>query len=93
MNRPSNLPVPIGQPSSAKAESAARESVGGSTGPAPAGKAGAFDAQVLGQDGQKRGLKGGAPVLDAARSAYLGTEYSGEADRRPAAGIIMRSKI
>jgi len=28
----------------------------------------AFAAQVLGQSGQKRGLKGGAPVLEAART-------------------------
>jgi hypothetical protein len=46
----------------------------------------AFSAQLLGQDGQKRGLRGGAPVLDAARSAYLETEYSGPADRRPRKG-------
>jgi len=46
----------------------------------------AFAAQVLGQTGQKRGLKGGAPVLDAARTTYLGREYSGERDRRPSPG-------
>lgn len=46
----------------------------------------AFSAQLLGQDGQKRGLRGGAPVLNAARSTYLETEYSGEADRRPRKG-------
>ncbi|RZJ87392.1 MAG: hypothetical protein EON88_23005 [Brevundimonas sp.] len=46
----------------------------------------AFSAQLLGQDGQKRGLRGGAPVLNAARSTYLETEYSGDADRRPRKG-------
>jgi hypothetical protein len=51
------------------------------------------DAQLYGQTGQKRGLKGGAPVLDAARTAYLEAEYSGEADRRPPPGLIMRSRI
>lgn len=56
--------------------------------PAPAADAGAaaFAAQLMGQSGQRRGLKGGAPVLDAARSAYLGTEYSGAAERRPRPG-------
>lgn len=46
----------------------------------------AFSAQLLGQDGQKRGLRGGAPVLNAARSTYLETKYSGVADRRPRKG-------
>lgn len=45
-----------------------------------------FAAQVIGQAGQKRGLKGGAPVLDTARSTYLGREYSGLHDRRPPPG-------
>jgi hypothetical protein len=84
MNRSSNLPVPVGQP---------YETPRGQARSATTGKAGAFDAQLIGQDGVKRGLKGGAPVLDAARAAYLGAEYSGEADRRPPAGLLMRSKI
>lgn len=46
----------------------------------------AFMAQQLGQSGQKRGLRGGPPVIKAARSAYLGAEYSGAADRRPKPG-------
>lgn len=46
----------------------------------------AFAAQMIGQSGQRRGLKGGPPVLDAARSAYLGTEHSGPAERRPRPG-------
>jgi len=45
-----------------------------------------FAAQMMGQSGQRRGLKGGPPVLDAARSAYLGTEHSGAAERRPQPG-------
>jgi hypothetical protein len=43
-------------------------------------------AVVEHQTGQRRGLKGGPPVLDAARSAYLGTEHSGAAERRPQPG-------
>lgn len=45
-----------------------------------------FAAQLMGQSGQRRGLKGGPPVLDAARAAYLETRYSGPADRRPKPG-------
>ncbi|HYC97596.1 hypothetical protein [Brevundimonas sp.] len=48
--------------------------------------AAAFAAQVIGQTGQRRGLKGGPPVLDAARSTYLGNAYSGAAERRPKPG-------
>lgn len=58
--------------------------------PAPAppadGGAAVFAAQVLGQSGQRRGLKGGPPVMGAARSAYLGAEHSGAAERRPKPG-------
>jgi hypothetical protein len=56
--------------------------------PAPAtdGSAAAFAAQLLGQSGQRRGIKGGPPVLDAARSTYLGAEHSGAAERRPLPG-------
>ncbi len=56
--------------------------------PTPSADAGAavFAAQMIGQTGQRRGLKGGPPVLDAARSAYLGAEHSGAAERRPQPG-------
>ncbi len=52
-----------------------------------------YAAQLLGQDGQRRGLRGGAPVLGAARSAYLDAEYSGEHDRRPPVGLLMKKAI
>ncbi|WP_029908745.1 hypothetical protein [Caulobacter sp. UNC358MFTsu5.1] len=52
-----------------------------------------FAAHLMGQSGQKRGLRGGQEVLDAARSTYLGTEYSGPADRRPKAGLIKKTEI
>jgi hypothetical protein len=52
-----------------------------------------FAAQVLGQKGQKRGLKGGPPVLDAARSTYLGAEYSGKRDRRPPVGKATETEV
>lgn len=56
--------------------------------PKPSADAGAavFAAQMMGQTGQRRGLKGGPPVLGAARSAYLGTEHSGAGERRPQPG-------
>lgn len=53
----------------------------------------AFAAHLMGQPGQKRGLRGGQEVLDNARSTYLGTEYSGPADRRPKAGLIKKTEI
>lgn len=60
---------------------------------APADPAAAFAAQMYGQTGQRKGLKGGPPVLDAARSTYLGAEYSGEKDRRPPAGLIRKTEL
>lgn len=53
----------------------------------------AFAAHLMGQSGQKRGLRGGQEVLNAARSTYLGTEYSGPADRRPKTGLIKKTNI
>jgi len=52
-----------------------------------------FTAQVYGQTGQKRGLRGGQPVFDAARAAYLETEYSGPDDRRPPKGLLKKTEI
>ena len=60
---------------------------------APADPAAAFAAQMMGQTGQRRGLKGGPPVLDAARATYLGAEYSGEKERRPAAGLLKKTDL
>lgn len=53
----------------------------------------AFAAQMLGQGGQRRGLKGGQPVLDAARAAYLETEWRGPDDRRLPAGALRAVKL
>lgn len=60
---------------------------------APLDPAAAFAAQLIGQSGQKRGLKGGPPVLDQARSTYLGAEYSGDKDRRPPAGVVKKTEV
>ena len=53
----------------------------------------AFAAHVMGQTGQRKGLKGGPPVLDAARASYLGAEYSGEKERRPSAGLLRKTDL
>jgi hypothetical protein len=62
------------------------------TPPQPAGPT-AFAAQVMGQGGHKRGLRGGPQTLEDARSAYLEAEWSGPADRRPAPGRIAKTEI
>lgn len=61
------------------------------TGPS-AGEA-ALAAQLLGQTGARKGLKGGPPVLDAARATYLGAQYAGPGDRRPKAGSRGKTEI
>ena len=53
----------------------------------------AFVAQVLGQPGQKRGLRGGPETLEKARSAYLEAEWSGPHDRRIPRGKITETEI
>lgn len=61
--------------------------------PAPADGYSIFTAQIYGQAGQKRGLRGGQPVIDQARAAYLETEYSGPDDRRPPKGLLKKTEI
>lgn len=53
----------------------------------------AFSAQMLGATGQRRGLKGGAPVLQAARRAYLEREWSGRGDRRAVLGTLAVTRV
>ncbi len=84
----SNLPVIAGP-----AETHRRPADAADAKPAAAKLAAAFAAHVLGQSGQKRGLRGGPQVLDHARSTYLGTEWSGHADRRPPKGVITKTEI
>lgn len=52
-----------------------------------------YEAQIIGQPGRKRGLRGGEEVLKQARSSYLETEYSGPADRRPPKGRLRQTEI
>jgi hypothetical protein len=65
----------------------------GESGAQPPPDAAAFTAQIMGQTGARRGLKGGPPVLKQARSAYLETEYSGPNDRRPPAGLLRKTEV
>ena len=53
----------------------------------------AFAAQLMGQDGQKRGLRAGEELIGAAKSLYNRTEWSGAKDRRTPTGGKARTKI
>jgi hypothetical protein len=55
--------------------------------------AAAFNAHLLGQEGQKRGLRGGPETLGAARTVYNRTEWSGPADRRARKGGAAKTEI
>lgn len=77
----SNLPVPAEPQAPPPAPEAA-----------PGGPA-VFSAHIMAQGEQRRGLKAGASTLDAARSAYNQTEYSGGADRRARKGGLTRTDI
>jgi hypothetical protein len=80
---PAVIPQPDGDPDRPAAEAPKPE----------AGGAAPFAAQLYGQPGVRRGLKGGQEVLDKARATYLSAEYSGPNDRRPAKGRITRTEI
>lgn len=75
------LPVPVGPAETVQ--------------PAPEIPAGAsaFDAHLLGQDGQKRGLRAGPAVIDTAAATYNRTEWSGAKDRRARKGGITKTEI
>ena len=76
--RKPKLPVPVAGPPSP---------------PLPEDGAAAFTAQLIGQGGEKRGLKGGKPVLDKARHAYVEAEWTGPNDRRLKAGKIAKTEV
>lgn len=50
-------------------------------------------AQLMGQDGQRRGLRGGPQIVDTARNAYNRVEWSGSYDRRARQGRKARTEI
>lgn len=53
----------------------------------------AFAAQLIGQDGAKRGLRAGPELFDAAKATYNRTEWSGTKDRRAPKGGRTRTAI
>jgi len=52
-----------------------------------------LSAQLMGQMGERRGLRAGAPLLDTARQAYNSVEWSGSFDRRARKGRQTRTDI
>lgn len=52
-----------------------------------------FATQLIGQDGERRGLRAGPPAFDAARAAYNSVEWSGPYDRRKPRGALRRDVI
>jgi hypothetical protein len=59
----------------------------------PADPAATFNAHLMGQDGQKRGLRGGPAVLGAAKATYNKVEWSGPADRRARKGGAAKTEV
>lgn len=74
-----NLPVPVGQARTVRQAAPTEAAI--------------FAAQLIGQDGQKRGLRGGPAVIDSAKSSYNRTEWSGSKDRRARSGKIAKTDI
>jgi hypothetical protein len=52
-----------------------------------------FAAQLLGQGGEKRGLRGGPSVLEAATASYNRAEWSGSKDRRARVGKHAKADV
>ena len=52
-----------------------------------------FATQLIGQDGERRGLRAGPPAFNAARAAYNSVEWSGPYDRRKPRGTLRRDVI
>ena len=77
---PANLPVPVA--GALKTEALH-----------PAQGAASIDAQILGQTGARRGLRGGPPVIDAATHAYNKAEWSGAKDRRAPTGRKTKTDV
>ena len=79
---PANLPVPVGPATTARSFRDERRR-GESE----------VDAQLMGQDGQRRGLRAGPAIHDVARTAYTRTEWSGSYDRRARKGRGARTEV
>jgi len=70
-----NLPVPVGP--AMRVTPSASVAMGGES---------EFAAHVMGQDGQRRGLRAGPSFVEAASQAYNRVEWSGSWDRRARVG-------
>lgn len=76
-----NLPVAVGPVIAAPNPRADRR-----------GAASELVAQLMGQDGERRGLRAGPPLFERARTAYNGIEWSGAFDRRARKGRTARTE-
>jgi len=76
-----NLPVPVGRASRVPPRAD------------PGDGASIFAAQLMGQEGQRRGLRAGPAAIDSAKSAYNKTEWSGAKDRRSGKGRAARTDV
>ncbi len=52
-----------------------------------------FATQLMGQEGERRGIRAGVSLFDRARMAYNRIEWSGSFDRRARAGRTTRTEI
>jgi hypothetical protein len=59
----------------------------------PPAAAAPFDAQLLGQTGEKRGLRAGPALIDKAAQSYNRTEWSGSRDRRRRTGLVAKTEV
>jgi hypothetical protein len=75
-----NLPVPISAVRSLPPTSGLRDG------------AAEFEAQLMGQYGQRRGLRAGPDAIDTARQSYNRVEWSGSKDRRARQGRTARTE-
>ena len=53
----------------------------------------AFAAHLIGQDGEKRGLRAGPELMIRAERAYNRAEYSGANDRRAPLGARVQARV
>ncbi|WP_293901625.1 hypothetical protein [Phenylobacterium sp.] len=80
---PTNLPVPVGPAVTVQRSFRDDRGSGDSE----------LNAQILGQDGQRRGLRAGPSIFDIARAAYTRIEWSGAYDRRARKGRQARTEV
>ncbi|MBL8773073.1 MAG: hypothetical protein JNK30_16950 [Phenylobacterium sp.] len=50
-------------------------------------------AHLMGQDGQRRGLRAGPALVNVAQAAYNRVEWSGSFDRRARKGTLGRTEV